>query len=55
MGESHGSLSISDLLLSVLIVAAGPVVVTIGTGVVIFLWLETNGSKIVIKRKKYDV
>lgn len=53
--ETNDGLSVGDLLIAVVITLAGPVVLVIGSLAAFHGWLEKNGSRIVIKRRKYDI
>ena len=53
--KTHDGLSLEDLLIAAVIIIAGPIVLVIGSLAGLYVWLEKNGSRIIIKRKKYDI
>ena len=52
---TRDGISISDLIVAVFVVGMGPVMLTMGLIVTVWQWLDENGSKIIIKRRKNDV
>ena len=53
--EIHQAITVTDLIISVFVFIFGPVVLLIGVLATLWFWIERNGSKIDIKRRKYDI